>query len=256
MNFFLISRHLTGKLFSGQRYLTFKIEIELQLLGCLCGKSFCRQAILRLFSSPPSLRTLLREFVLSNLCTDVSPPQAKIGRREFFLREGRRLYTGQCKVDRNIFKLVQLCQDFIHTYPDIFESAQISFRIQKFLSPDVSIRIQIEFARPHLTFPTRIRIHSSIQDSSGNIANRACIEVAILNTVFTGLDLVTSSDKKISRFSVRTIHSAFKTFHSGERILSQLRLRLPDSPDTCGQKRNPERNSCGFKNIRIRVHRA
>lgn len=39
MNFFLISRHLTGKPFSGKRYLTFKIEIELQLLGCLYGKS-------------------------------------------------------------------------------------------------------------------------------------------------------------------------------------------------------------------------
>ena len=131
MNFFLISRHLTGKPFSGKWYLTFKIEIELQFLGCLCGKSFCRQAILRLFSSPPSLRTLLREFVVSNLCTEVSPPQAKIGRREFLLREGRRLYTGQCKVDRNIFKLVQLCQDFIHTYPDIFESRKVFFSDSK-----------------------------------------------------------------------------------------------------------------------------
>ena len=77
-----------------------------------------------------------------------------------------------------------------------------------------------------------------------------------MNTVFTGLDLVTSSDKKISRFSVWTIHSVFRNFHSGERILSQLRVRMPDSPDTCGRKPDPERKSCGLKNIRIRVHRA
>ena len=35
------------------------------------------------------------------------------------------------------------------------------------------------------TYPTLIWIHSSTQDSSGNIGNRACVEVAILNTVFT-----------------------------------------------------------------------
>ena len=37
---------------------------------------------------------------------------------------------------------------------------------------------------PVHTYPTRIRIHSSTQDSSGNIGNRACVVVAILNTVF------------------------------------------------------------------------
>ena len=74
---------------------------------------------------------------------------------------------------------------------------------------------------PVHTYPTCIRIHSSTQDSSGNIGNRAHIvkcakfascsalrepgnEVAILNTVFTvknspsGLDLFTSPEKKIS----------------------------------------------------------
>ena len=74
---------------------------------------------------------------------------------------------------------------------------------------------------PVHTYPTCIQIHSSIQDSSGNIGNRVHIvkhakfascsalrepgnKVAILNTVFTvknsrsGLDLFTSPDKKIS----------------------------------------------------------
>ena len=30
----------------------------------------------------------------TSLCTDVPPPSEKIGRRDFFLREGGRLYTG------------------------------------------------------------------------------------------------------------------------------------------------------------------
>ena len=71
-------------------------------------------------------------------------------------------------------------------------------------------RIQIE------TYPKRIWIHFSTQDSSGNIGNRACVvkrakfascfalrepgnEVAILNTVYS------SPDKKKSGFSVHTI---------------------------------------------------
>ena len=37
---------------------------------------------------------------------------------------------------------------------------------------------------------------------------------------------------------------------------SLWRIRMPDSPDTCGRKPYPERKSCGFKNIRIRVDEA
>ena len=29
---------------------------------------------------------------------------------------------------------------------------------------------------------------------------------------------------------------------------------MTDAPDTCGRKPNPERKSCGFINIRIRVN--
>ena len=52
------------------------------------------------------------------------------------------------------------------------------------------------------------------------------------------------------------IHSVFKNFHSRtfvESRFKKLRIRLPDSPDTCGRKPYLERESCGFKNIRIRV---
>ena len=56
-----------------------------------------------------------------------------------------------------------------------------------------------------------------------------------------GLDLVTSSDTKISGFRN---HSGFK----------KLRIRMPDSPDTCGRKPLTERKSCGLKNIQICVN--
>ena len=119
---------------------------------------------------------------------------------------------------------------------------------------------------------TRIRIHSSTQDSPGKIGNRASVvkrpnfasyltlrgpgnKLAILNTVFkvtTWLDLVTSPDEKIfiypdlanTRFR---IHTVLKNFHSGERI------SMSDASDTCGPRPYPERKRCGFKNTRIRV---
>ena len=61
------------------------------------------------------------------------------------------------------------------------------FSLDSNISTSTSIRIRIEFARPHVsnTNPTRIWIHSSTQDFSGNIGSRACVEVAILNRVLT-----------------------------------------------------------------------
>ena len=87
----------------------------------------------------------------------------------------------------------------IHTYPDIFESATISFRIQKLSRLHVSV---FKSNLPVHSYPTHIRFHSSTQDSFGNIGIRACVvkrakfascsalrepgnEVAIANTVFT-----------------------------------------------------------------------
>ena len=142
----------------------------------------------------------------------------------------------------------------VNTYPDNFESETFSFRIQKFPRPHVS---EFKSNLPVHTKPTRIKIHSSAQDSSGNIGNRACVEVAILNTVITvknGLDLITSPDKKYpdlasTRFR---IHSVLKTFHSrAEGGFKNLQIRMPHSPDTCGRRPYPERKRCGFKNIGI-----
>ena len=38
-----------------------------------------------------------------------------------------------------------------------------------------------------------------------------------------------------------------------ESVLKKVPGSPANSPDTCGRKAYPERKSCGFKNIRIRV---
>ena len=45
-------------------------------------------------------------------------------------------------------------------------------------------------------------------------------------------------------------YSKISTLESGIR---KFRFRMPDSPDTCARKQNPQRKSGGFKKIRIRV---
>ena len=105
----------------------------------------------------------------------------------------------------------------LHTYPDIFESTTISFRFKIF-------HVHTYPFSNRICHSTRIRIHSSAQDSSGNTGNRACVvttgkgrvkstrenfgtEVAILNTVFTVKNWVESCyvTGKISGFSIHTI---------------------------------------------------
>ena len=45
----------------------------------------------------------------------------------------------------------------------------------------------------------------------------------------------------------------FKNIHSRERIQKVADSHV-NSPDTCGRKANPDRKSCGFKNIWMRVY--
>ena len=60
-------------------------------------------------------------------------------------------------------------------YPDIFESATFSFWIKK-ISTSTRIRIQMEFARPHVsnTYADSLFL-TSTQDSYRNIGNIACV---------------------------------------------------------------------------------
>ena len=52
------------------------------------------------------------------------------------------------------------------------DKANVSLRIQKFSRPHVSL---FKSNLPVRTYPTRNRIHSTTQDSFGNIGNRACV---------------------------------------------------------------------------------
>ena len=122
------------------------------------------------------------------------------------------------------------------------------FLIHNFFFPDLKtststrIRIQIEFALPHVS--DTYREPSSIQDSSGNIGNRACVEVSILNTVFTGKEL----GSLLLRHRIKNYPDlASKRFriYSG---FKNLCIRMPNSPNRCGLMPYPERKSCGFKN--------
>ena len=53
-------------------------------------------------------------------------------------------------------------------------------------------------------------MHSSSQDSSGNIGNRACIVKHASASHDIGVHLVISLDKKISGFSVHTIPDSWR----------------------------------------------
>ena len=64
---------------------------------------------------------------------------------------------------------------------------------------------------PVHTYPTHIRIISITQDSTGNIRNWACVEVAISGMQYSRYN----SDLASTRY---LIHSVFKNFHSGQRI--------------------------------------
>ena len=64
----------------------------------------------------------------------------------------------------------------VQTYPDIFESATVSFGIENFPCPNVSI------------FKSNLPIHHYItQDSSGNISNRPCVERSAKFASFSAL---------------------------------------------------------------------
>ena len=113
---------------------------------------------------------------------------------------------------------------------------------QIFLTPQLFLSGLKKFPRPHVpvfksnlpvhTYPTRIWIRPSTQDSSGNISNRACDEVAILEYSIHDKEL----GSILLRHWIKNYRDSASTrfrIHSG---LKNLRTRMPNSPDTCGLK--------------------
>ena len=158
---------------------------------------------------------------------------------------------------------------------------RIFFNPQLFLSgfkkfPVHTQRIQIEFARPHAS--DGIRIHSSTQGSSAlnflqSMRRRArqwrqWREICSVrpDTLFRHIGLLfgerldtlfMSSDSKISGFTrphvIGFVADLFFPLWRADLIFPDS---LSNSPDACGWQPYPERKSCGFQNIRIRVHGA
>ena len=84
-----------------------------------------------------------------------------------------------------------------------------------------------------------------------------CLQKTILDTITTYRDICESATlslqiiKKISSSTRYRICHRFIIFHSQEQI-----KKYPDSADVCGWRPYPERKSCRFKNIWIRVDTA
>ena len=141
----------------------------------------------------------------------------------------------------------------VHTCPDILESTT-------FFSGFKNFHVHTHPYANRICLFTRIRMHSSTQDSSGNMGNRACVVkrakfvscsafVATISTpvrhaqksseveIAVGKELGSIllrhqiKNKYPDLASIRfRIHSVFKNFHSGERIQKY--------PDTCGRGLN------------------
>ena len=144
--------------------------------------------------------------------------------------------------------------------PRLQVSGYFSFRTQKCPRPHARIRVEIEFARPHVsdTYLDSI-FHPGLP---GNIGNGKCVikpanfvSCSTFHDKELGSILLHHRIKKniyiyiyiyLHLASTRFwIHSVFKNFHSG-RGFKKLRIRMPYSPlvDKCGRKPYVERKSC------------
>ena len=121
------------------------------------------------------------------------------------------------------------------------------FWIRNFFFPDSKIFTSTHVSvfksnLPVHTYPTRIRIHSSTQDSSGNVGNRAGVvkrakfaSCSAFHGEELGLILLRHRIKKYQDLATTRsrINSVFKTYISTlESGFKKLRIRIPDSPNT------------------------
>ena len=120
-----------------------------------------------------------------------------------------------------------------------------------------------KFPRPHVAYSNRIRLFTRIRwypDSLWrNSAYTLCRHIGLLfvkklDTICYVIEFENIRIHPSTRYRIRF---RFIFFHSesGEGI-QKYPDTLPNSPDACGRKSYPERKSCGFINIWIRVDRA
>ena len=94
----------------------------------------------------------------------------------------------------------------VHTYPDIFESATFSFRIQKFPT-STRVRIQIEFARPHVSdrYLDSLEFSGLLQEYWQQSMGRGCLLEYSVHGKELGSILLRHWIKKMSGYSVHMI---------------------------------------------------
>ena len=111
----------------------------------------------------------------------------------------------------------------VHTYPEIFVSANFFMRIQKYL-------------RPHVAYKNRIRPSTRIRFVSGHLkglVNRACA----LQRKLTGSDTVTSAYTKIYGYERPHVsgYTAYTEISTLESVYRNLRIHRAYTADTCGR---------------------
>ena len=109
----------------------------------------------------------------------------------------------------------------VHTYPEIFVSANFFTRIQNYL-------------RPHVAYTNRIRPSTRIRFVSGHLkglVNRARAEKRLVLILWR---------QRLQKHTDTSVH----TYPDTERIQK--------SP-TCGRLVYPHKKICGYKNLRIRM---
>lgn len=97
--------------------------------------------------------------------------------------------------------------------------------------------------------PTRIRIHSSVQDSSvrhwGHASSAARLDPILMR-------------HRTKKYPDSAVHDfgflAYTNISTLKSELKGLQICIPNLPDTCGRKAHPQRKSCWYKNTRIRVN--
>ena len=104
----------------------------------------------------------------------------------------------------------------VHTYPEIFVSANFFMRIQKYLRPHVA------YTNVH-TYPIRIRTSQRISQQSMRIK--------------TGSDTVTSAYTKIYGYERPHVsgYTAYTEISTLESVYRNLRIHRAYTADTCGR---------------------
>ena len=141
------------------------------------------------------------------------------------------------EVHARTFTWLCIVLGLVHTYPDTFESANFSFRIQHLLA-STRIRIQIEFA---------VHTHPDLLSGPGLLCTILSTEHAHMFVWRHWCGVVTSSDQKVYGYGVHTYPNCYRIQNFFTDFIGcvwtipvsgKKSLRIQRYPDTCGRGLN------------------